>query len=214
MVNVSTVEHLMAALWGCGIDNLFVDIDGPEVPIMDGSAEPFIFLFECAGIEKQSAPKKTIKVIKKVEVLYNDTSISVEPSDNFAVNLSIDYGGRINSLCGNVNYDETCSFKADLCRARTFGFIEEVDKLRSMGLALGGSLDNAVVVNTDGDIMNEGGLRYNDEFARHKALDLIGDLYLCGSTIKACFSGIRSGHFLNNELLRRLFTDQTAWTCL
>lgn len=209
-VSVATVEHLMAALWACGIDNCLVELDGAEVPIMDGSSEPFIFLIECAGIREQGKTRRVIEILKAVRVEENGNFASIRPSENFGVSLEIDFGDKV---IANQKYTfdaEDLSFKTELSRARTFCFRHEVEKLQSMGLARGGSLDNAIVVDNDG-IMNEGGFRYNDEFVRHKVLDCIGDVYLAGGYIKGHLSGFRSGHGLNNKLLRDLFADKDAW---
>lgn len=207
---VGTIEHLMAAFWGCGIDNAIVEIDGPEVPIMDGSSEPFVFLIECAGLEEQRAPRKVIEVIKSVTVEEDGKKMTIDPSENFSVTLEVDYENTMISKQSRAFNSSDVSFKTDLCRARTFGFEHEVSKLRSMGLARGGSLENAIVVSGN-RILNEDGLRYNDEFVRHKILDCIGDFYLAGAHIKGHFHGFRTGHALNNKLLRELFTDKSAW---
>lgn len=209
-VSVATVEHLMAALWACGVDNCLIELDGPEVPIMDGSSEPFIFLIECAGIVEQRKTRQVIEILKEISVVENNSFASIQPSENFSVSLEIDFGDKV---IANQKYAfdaSDASFKTELSRARTFCFRHEVEKLQSMGLARGGSLDNAVVVDEDG-IMNEGGFRYNDECVRHKVLDCIGDVYLAGGYIKGHVKGSRSGHGLNNKLLRQLFADDSAW---
>jgi len=209
-VTVSTVEHLMAAFAGCGIDNATVELDGPEVPVMDGSSAPFVFLVECAGVVEQNTPRRYIEILKPVEVKEGGRAASLAPADKFSVSFAIDFASE---LVGEQNcYFEMRdgSFKAELSRARTFGFAGEVEKLHALGLALGGSLENAVVVSGD-RVLNEGGLRYSDEFVRHKALDSIGDLYLAGAPILGHFHGERSGHALNNRLLRTLFADADAW---
>ncbi len=208
---VSTIEHLMSALAGCEIDNLVIEVDGPEIPIMDGSAAPFVFLIECAGVVELEAPRKAIKILKPVTVGDGERSLTVLPSDEFSLSFEIDFDNaaidRQQYAFENLDSD----FKADIARARTFGFEKEVDALRSAGLALGGSLDNAVVVGED-RILNEEGLRYTDEFVRHKILDCIGDLYLAGGPIIGEVHACRSGHELNNALLRAVFDDDTAWT--
>lgn len=208
---VSTIEHLMSALAGCEIDNLVIEVDGPEIPIMDGSAAPFVFLIECAGVVELEAPRKAIKILKPVTVGDGDRSLTILPSDEFSLSFEIDFDNaaidRQQYAFENLDSD----FKADIARARTFGFEKEVDALRSAGLALGGSLDNAVVVGED-RILNEEGLRYADEFVRHKILDCIGDLYLAGGPIIGEVRASRSGHELNNALLRAVFDDDTAWT--
>jgi UDP-3-O-[3-hydroxymyristoyl] N-acetylglucosamine deacetylase len=209
-VSVATIEHLMAAFWGCGIDNAMVELDGEEIPIMDGSSEPFVFLIECAGIIAQEAPRKYIEVLKKINVSDGNKEVTITPSEDFSVSLEIDFEDKIiaNQKCSFNSSD--VSFKTDLCRARTFGFEHEVNKLRSLGLARGGSLENAIVVSGD-KVLNKGGLRYNDEFVRHKVLDCIGDFYLTGAHLKGHFHGIRSGHALNNKLLHQIFADSDAW---
>ncbi len=207
---VSTVEHLMAAFWGCGVDNIIVELDGPEVPIMDGSSEPFVFLIECAAIVKQNKTRKVVEVLKTVEIREDNKHVIVEPSDSFSVSLEIDFESSAISKQKAIFHSSDVSFKTDLCRARTFGFDHEVDHLREIGLAKGGSLDNAVVVSGD-KILNKGGLRYGDEFVRHKILDCIGDFYLAGALVKGHFTGYRSGHELNNKLLRKFFADTDAW---
>ncbi len=208
---VSTIEHLMSALAGCEIDNLVIEVDGPEIPIMDGSAAPFVFLIECGGVVELEAPRKAIKILKPVTVGDGDRSLTILPSDEFSLSFEIDFDNaaidRQQYAFENLDSD----FKADIARARTFGFEKEVDALRSAGLALGGSLDNAVVVGED-RILNEEGLRYADEFVRHKILDCIGDLYLAGGPIIGEVRASRSGHELNNALLRAVFDDDTAWT--
>ena len=212
-VKVATIEHLMSALAACGVDNAEVELDGPEVPIMDGSAAPFVFLVECAGIQVQDAPRKAIRILKTVEVDDGGRHASLSPSRSFWIDFEIDFESDVvarQSWSGGINRQQ---FKSDLARARTFGFLQEVDHLRQNGLARGGSLDNAVVI--DGDtVVNPGGLRWADEFARHKVLDSIGDLALCGGPLLARFVGVRSGHALNNRLLRALFADPDAfaWT--
>ena len=209
-VTVATVEHLMAALRGCNVDNVVVEVDGPELPVMDGSAAPFVFLIECAGLAVQEAPRRAIEVLAHVRVDDGARQASLTPGSGTTLNVEIDFDsaaiGRQSILIGLING----TFKAELCRARTFGFADEVDRLRAAGFARGGSLDNAVVVNGSA-ILNDGGLRYDDEFARHKALDSIGDMYLVGAPIIGHFYGYRPGHALNHELLRTLFADRAAW---
>lgn len=208
---VGTVEHLMAALAGCGIDNCRIELDGPEVPIMDGSAAPFVFLIECAGTAEQDAPRLALRVLRPVVVEEAGKSAALLPSDVPAYGMEIDFAsaavarqrGRVELLDG--------VFKREIARARTFGFLHEVEAMRKAGLARGGSLENAIVVSGD-TVLNEGGLRFEDEFVRHKILDGIGDLYLAGAPILGRFHGVRSGHALNNRLLRALFADDAAWT--
>ena len=209
-VRVGTVEHLMAALRGCAIDNVTVELDGPEVPIMDGSAEPFVFLIDSAGGVAQAAPRRAVRVLKPVTVADGNRSASLTPAQGSSFSFEIDFSASaVASQAGRVRLVNG-AFKSDLARARTFGFLDEVDALRARGLALGGSLDNAIVV--DGDrVLNEDGLRFEDEFVRHKILDSIGDLYLAGAPLVGHFHGHRSGHELNNRLLRALFAEADAW---
>ncbi len=211
-VVVGTVEHLMSALAGMQIDNCLIDINGPEVPVMDGSAAPFLFLIECAGVVEQSAPRQAIKVLKRVTVKDGDRVASLTPSSGFSIRFEIDFGASAISRQEFFVNLSRGAFKAEISRARTFGFEQEVAFLRANGLALGGSLDNAVVIDSTGTrVLNDGGLRYTDEFVRHKVLDAVGDLYLAGAPLIGHFHGIRCGHAMNNQLLRALFADQTAW---
>jgi UDP-3-O-[3-hydroxymyristoyl] N-acetylglucosamine deacetylase len=205
-VTVSTIEHVMAALWGAGIDNAIVELDGPEVPIMDGSSEPFIFLLDCAGRTEQDVAKRVIEVLKPITVQEKDSTATLSPSEGFAIDITIDFPHKlINRQQATYDFSQT-SFKQALCRARTFGFARDVEKMRSMGLALGGSLHNAIVLADEG-ILNEGGLRYNDEFVRHKALDCVGDYFLAGGAILGNVETLRPGHGINNKLLHALFAD-------
>ncbi len=208
---VATIEHLMAAIWGCGIDNLFIDIDGPEVPIMDGSSEPFVFLLECAGVNVQDQARHVIEIIKTVKIEEDGGKmIEVSPAAEFSVNLQIDFDHK-QIQQQSFDYQTTfASFKNDLARARTFGFQHEIDQLHKMGLARGGSLKNAIVVGEHG-ILNEEGLRYENEFVRHKTLDFIGDIYLAGYYISGQFKGSKTGHSINNKMLHKLLGDETAW---
>lgn len=210
--SVGTVEHLMAALRGCGIDNLVVEIDGAEVPIMDGSAAPFVFLIECAGIAVQEAPRRVIRVLKDVRVSDGDKQVSLSPSpvSSFGAEIVYDNTALIRRQTGSLLLTSGSSFKREVSRARTFGFLHEVEAMRKAGLGRGGSLDNAVVINGD-RVMNEGGLRYGDEFIRHKILDAVGDLYMAGAPILGHYQGLRGGHAMNNAVLRALFADSTAW---
>ncbi len=216
-VHIATIEHFMAALWGCGIDNCLVEINGPEVPIMDGSSEPFVFLIECAGVQEQKKNRRVIEVLKEISVSEDkgDASgyVKITPAEDFCIDLHIDFGENvINSQ--SYNFDtQNISFKNDISRARTFCFEHEVAMLRKNGLARGGSLDNAIVVGKEG-ILNQNGLRYQNEFARHKVLDCIGDFYLAGVHIKGRVTGSKSGHALNNQLLCRLFADNDNWRSL
>lgn len=207
---VATIEHLMAALRGMGVDNAEIAIDGPEVPVMDGSAAPFVFLLECAGLAAQSAPRRAIEVLRPVSVAKDGAEATLVPGIGFAAGCDIDFAsraiGRQSLTVALVNG----TFKTDIARARTFGFAHEVDRLRAAGLARGGSLDNAVVVAGD-TVLNDEGLRWADEFVRHKILDSIGDLYLAGAPIVGRFHGYRSGHALNHLLVRTLLADRAAW---
>ena len=209
-VKVSTIEHLMAALYGCGIDNALIEVDGPEIPIMDGSAAPFVFLIECAGLIEQSTARDVIRVLRPIEVCAGEARATLSPGEGFSMAFEIDYDSPVigNQKCALALHEG--GFKTEICRARTFGFAHEVDALRARGLAQGGSLDNAVVVSGDG-ILNDGGLRYSDEFVRHKVLDSIGDLYLAGARLVGQFQGFRSGHALNHQLLNEFFADRLAW---
>ncbi len=209
-VSVSTVEHLMAALWGAGIDNAIATLDGAEVPIMDGSSEPFVFLIECAGVKTLSAHRDTLEVLKKVSVQEGESIATIRPFDGFALNIAIEYPGTAIPR-QQAQYDfSTQSFKHALSRARTFGFAADVEKLQARGLARGGSLDNAIVIG-DKQVLNEGGLRFGDEFVRHKALDCVGDYFLSSLRIRGAVSTTRPGHGINNKLLRALFADRSAW---
>lgn len=205
-VTVSTIEHVMAALWGYGIDNALIELDGPEVPIMDGSSEPFIFLLECTGRQAQPATRRTIEVLRPVSVMEKDSTITISPAETFALDISIQFSHRlITEQHAEYDFSET-SFKQSLCRARTFGFARDVEKMRSMGLALGGSLHNAIVLGDD-DILNDGGLRYSDEFVRHKALDCVGDFFLAGGMLQGHVEARKPGHGVNNKLLRAIFSN-------
>lgn len=213
---VSTIEHLMAALAALEIDNVTVEVDGPEIPIMDGSSQPFIFLIECAGIVEQEAPRQWIEVLKPVTVTALGKSARLEPigadekRDRFTVDCGIEFDHPV-IKSQSMTFDLTSErFKSEISRARTFGFAERVEELWSRGLALGGSLKNAVVVSQD-KVLNEEGLRFEDEFVRHKVLDCIGDLYLAGGPIIGRFTGSCAGHAMHNKLLRALFADPTAW---
>jgi UDP-3-O-[3-hydroxymyristoyl] N-acetylglucosamine deacetylase len=208
--SIATIEHLMAALWGCSIDNIVIEIEGDEIPIMDGSSCHFKFMVECAGIKKQSKRKNIIEILKYVEAKDGESFASIEPSDRFSINMEIDFNNKAIQK-QKFYFDEIeSSFALDISRARTFGFLEDVEQLKKMGLGLGGNLDNVVVVDKD-KVINKDGLRFKDEFVRHKVLDSIGDLYLAGAYIKGDFTGIKSGHTLNNKLLHELFKDSSAY---
>lgn len=211
-VRISTVEHLMAAFAGLGIDNAYVDLSAPEVPIMDGSAGPFVFLLQSAGIEEQAALKQFIRIKRKVEVTDGDKSATFLPFDGFKVGFTIDFNHPvIKSGSQNISIDfSSTSFVREVSRARTFGFMRDIEQLRKNNLALGGSTENAIVVD-DYRILNEDGLRYEDEFVRHKVLDAIGDLYLMGKSLLGEFRGYKSGHALNNKLVRELFAQPDAY---
>lgn len=208
--SVGTIEHLMAALAGCGVDNVEIDIDGGEVPIMDGSSEPFVALVKQVGVVEQDAPRRVIKVLKTIEVECAGGSVSLEPSDMQVIDFEIDFDSKAINHQTVQTHVINGAFCKELSKARTFGFLHEVEALRSAGLAKGGSLDNAIVVDKD-RILNEGGLRFDDEFVRHKALDAIGDLFLAGAPVIGRFKGVCSGHAANNQLLHALFADDDAW---
>ncbi|MDR3425438.1 MAG: UDP-3-O-acyl-N-acetylglucosamine deacetylase [Alphaproteobacteria bacterium] len=207
---VSTVEHLMSALNACGIDNVRVEIDGGEVPVMDGSADSFVLLIEAAGVVEQDAPKREIEILSPIEVEEGGKRARLSPCDaaRYSVTIDFDRSPIMAQSCDVTLSPE--AFKNEISRARTFGFFEEVDHLQKMGLARGGSLDNAIVIKGQ-DILNEGGLRFSNEFARHKVLDAIGDMALAGMPIRGHFEGNRCGHALNNRLLRELFATPEAW---
>ncbi len=209
-VKVATIEHLMAAFAGSNIDNAIVELDGPEVPVMDGSSAPFMFLIECADVIELDSPRQYIKVLKEIEVEDGAAVAVLSPGDNISVSFEIDFENqRIGKQSCSFNL-RNGTFKKEISRARTFGFLSELEHLKQMGLAKGGSLENAIVLSGE-DILNEEGLRYNDEFVRHKALDAIGDLYLAGAPIIGQFQGYRSGHALNNKLLQTFLSDSEAW---
>lgn len=209
---VSTVEHLMSAFAGLGIDNAYVDLSGEEVPIMDGSAGTFVFLIQSAGIEEQAAAKRYIRVLKTVALEDGDKKVRLEPFDGFKIGFAIEFSHPVfDATVSEVEVDfGEVSFVRELARARTFGFTQDVELLRSKGLGRGGSLDNAVVID-DFRVLNADGLRMADEFVKHKALDAVGDLYLLGHPLIGAFYGHKSGHALNNQLLRKLIADRTAW---
>ena len=209
-VKISTIEHLMSALSGLHIDNLNIYINANEVPIMDGSSKPFVELIEEIGIKQQSKKRKLLNVKKSIEVAENNTSVKIVPNNQFSIDFEIDFPSKIVSKQSCQLQLINGNYKTDIAAARTFGFEKDVNYLRSNGLALGGSLDNAVVVG-ENEILNKDGLRYTDEFVRHKILDSIGDLYLAGSPIIGYFYGNKSGHYLNNQLLRKLFSDETNY---
>lgn len=210
MTTIATVEHLMAALAGAGIDNAVIEVGGPEVPVMDGSAAPFLFLIDCAGVAEQDAPRQAVRVLKTVSIVDGDKSATLTPADGFSVDFHIEFD---NAVIGSqdMTLDLTDGvFKNEIARARTFGFLHEAEALWAAGLAKGASLDNAVVVSGE-KIMNEDGLRFDDECVRHKILDAVGDLYLAGATLMGHYSASRSSHALNNQLLRELFSDPSNY---
>ncbi len=211
-VRVSTVEHLLSAMAGLGIDNAYVELSASELPIMDGSAGPFVFLLQSAGIEEQTVPKRFIRILKEVEVTDGDKVARFLPFDGFKVSFSIDFDHPVfhGRTADAVMDFSTTSFVKEISRARTFGFMHEFEYLRSKGLARGGSVDNAIVVD-EYRVLNEDGLRYEDEFVKHKVLDAIGDLYLLGNSLIGEFKAHKSGHGLNNALLRALLAQEDAW---
>ncbi len=211
-VSISTVEHLLSAMAGLGIDNAYVDVSADEVPIMDGSAGPFVFLLQSAGIEEQNAAKRFIRVRKSIMVEEGDKWARFEPFDGFKVGFSIDFDHPLfeaSNQSAEVDFSTT-SFVKEVSRARTFGFMRDLEALRAQNRALGGSLDNAIIID-DYRVLNEDGLRYRDEFVKHKILDSIGDLYLLGHSLIGAFSAHKSGHALNNRVLRALLSDESAW---
>lgn len=209
---ISTVEHLLSAIAGLGIDNVYINVNATEIPIMDGSAAPFVFLIESAGFEEQNAPKRFIRIKKRVEIKDGDKTASLEPYHGFKVTCEIAYEQKvIKRSVQRATLDfSTTSFVKEISRARTFGLLSDYEKIRSMNLAKGASLDNAVVVD-DYRVLNEDGLRYPNEFVKHKILDAIGDLYLMGGTILGAFEGYKSGHAINDQLLKAVFADKDAW---
>ncbi len=211
-MRIATVEHLLSALAGLGIDNCYVELSAAEVPIMDGSAAPFVFLIRSAGLKEQEAPKRFVRIREPVQVVDGDKWVAFEPFEGFKVSFAIDFDHpvfREEHAWAEVDFSST-SFIREISRARTFGFMKEIEALRASHLALGGSLDNAIVVD-DYRVLNEDGLRYRDEFVKHKILDAIGDLYLLGSSLIGAFHGHKSGHELNNRLLRKLLESEQAW---
>lgn len=211
-VRVGTIEHLMSALAALGIDNIHIDVTAPEIPIMDGSSAPFVFLLRDAGIIEQDVPKKFIRILNEVGITEGDKWVKLSPYDGFRVNISIFFNHPaflLDTQSLNINFAST-SYIDEICRARTFGFMHELEYMRSNGLGLGGSLDNAIVIDEE-FVLNKEGLRYPDEFVRHKVLDAIGDLYVLGHPIIGEFSGYKPGHALNNRLIRKLVETPTAW---
>lgn len=209
---VATVEHLMSALAGLGVDNIIVEVSAAEIPIMDGSSGPFIFLLQSAGISEQSAPKKFIRIKNRIEVKDDDKWVRFDPYHGFKMDFTIDFAHPVFENSGsNVKIDfADNSYIKEISRARTFGFMHEVEYLRANGLARGGSLDNAIVLD-EFRVLNTDGLRYEDEFAKHKVLDAIGDLYMLGHPLLGAYTAFKSGHGLNNQLIRALMADDDAW---
>ncbi|MDQ7090816.1 MAG: UDP-3-O-acyl-N-acetylglucosamine deacetylase [Methylococcales bacterium] len=211
-IKISTVEHLLSALAGLGIDNAIIDVSSAEVPIMDGSAGPFVFLIQSAGITEQNAPKKYIRIKRIIRVSEGDKWAEFEPLESFKVSFTIDFEHPAfadHLKMATMDFSST-TFVKEVSRARTFGFMKDIEFLRENNLALGGSLDNAIIIDDD-KVLNEGGLRYADEFVKHKILDAIGDLYLLGHSLIGHFKGYKSGHTLNNKLLRALLANEDAW---
>tara|TARA_S200000501_G_scaffold357044_1_gene380331 strand:+ start:105 stop:1049 length:945 start_codon:yes stop_codon:yes gene_type:complete len=210
-ISVSTIEHLMAAFSGCGIDNVTIEVNGPEVPIMDGSSEPFVSIFQSCGVVEQNAARQVLKILKPIEILGDSGEcIVLSPAEEFSIDFEIDFNSMaIKEKSLDISLVNG-TFNHVISGARTFGFLEDVDKMRAAGLGLGGSLDNVVVVDGS-NILNAGGLRYNDEFVRHKILDCVGDVYLAGGPIIGRIKAFKTGHYFNNKLLRQLFSDEEAW---
>ena len=209
---VSTIEHLLSAMAGLGVDNAYVDVTAPEIPIMDGSAAPFVFLLQSAGLVEQHAPKKFIRVKREVTVTDGDKSAKFLPLEGFKISFGIDFDHPVfkhRAATTEIDFSTT-SFVREIRRARTFGFVEELEYLRSKGLARGGSMDNAIVID-DYKVLNNDGLRYEDEFVKHKVLDAIGDLYLLGYSLIGEYQAFKSGHALNNQALRTLISQKEAW---
>ncbi|MDR2216258.1 MAG: UDP-3-O-acyl-N-acetylglucosamine deacetylase, partial [Nevskiaceae bacterium] len=209
---ISTVEHLLSAFAGLGIDNARIEVNAPEVPIMDGSAGPFVFLLQSAGIAEQNAPKRFVRVRRTVQVQQGDKWARFDPHDGFRVNFEIEFDHPIfkrHSQKATMDFSTT-TYLREVSRARTFGFMRDLETMRKHNLALGGNLDNAIVLD-DSKVLNEGGLRSEDEFVKHKILDAIGDLYLLGHSLIGEYTAFKSGHDLNNKLLRALLADRSAW---
>ena len=211
-IKISTIEHLLSAIAGLGVDNCIIKVDGPEVPIMDGSSSPFVFLIQSAGLEDQNVLKKFIKVKKEITVTRDDAYASIKPFNGFKVSFKVDFDHPVHKKLPSesiIDFSST-SFVKEVCRAITFGSANEAELLKSRNLALGASVSNAIVFG-DEEIINEEGLRFNDEIVKHKMLDAIGDLYLLGGNLIGEFSGYKSGHALNNQLLRKIIEDPEAY---
>lgn len=211
-LRIGTIEHIMSAFAGLGIDNVIVELNAPEIPIMDGSSLPFIYLLETAGIKTQTQPKKFIRILKEVEIVQNEKRVLLSPYDGFRVTLNIDFDHPVINRGGKtftIDFSKA-SYLDEIARARTFGFMQEIEFMRSHNLGLGGNLNNAIVID-EGDVLNPDGLRFKDEFVRHKILDAIGDLYVIGHPIIGAFEGVRSGHAINNLLLRQLLNEPDSY---
>ncbi|MDQ6972143.1 MAG: UDP-3-O-acyl-N-acetylglucosamine deacetylase, partial [Mariprofundaceae bacterium] len=208
--SIATVEHLLSAMAGLGIDNAIIEVDGPEVPIMDGSSAPFVFLIQCAGIREQSAAKKVLRIVKKVTVEDGDRTCSLHPAAGFKVSYLLDYDHPLlRERAASIDFT-TQAYTREVARARTFGFLHEIEAMQKAGLALGGSLENAIVLDAF-RVVNDGGLRYEDECVRHKILDTVGDLSLSGYPVVGAFTGERTGHDMNHRLVTALLADESAW---
>ena len=211
-IKISTIEHLLSAIAGLGVDNCLIKVDGPEIPIMDGSSSPFVFLIQSAGIEEQDSLKKFIKVKKEISVTRGDAYAKIKPFNGFKVSYKVDFDHPVHKGLPSESIIDfsTTSFVKEVCRARTFGNARDLEELRSQNLALGASISNAIAFGDD-KILNEEGLRFNDEIVKHKTLDAIGDLYLLGGNLIGEFSGYKSGHELNNKLLRKIISDENSY---
>ena len=208
-VSISTIEHLMAAIWGCGLDNVLIEIDGAEVPIMDGSSKPFVFMIECAGIKKLNYPKKYLKLLKDIHICNDGSEIVATRANELSIYLTIDFKSpAIGKQQHSFSQENT--FKKDLADSRTFGFLDELDYLRNQGLAKGASLDNAIGIDKD-VIMNHDGLRHDNEFVRHKMLDFVGDLFSCGGSFIGDIKGFKTSHMINNQLVHKIFDTPSAY---
>jgi len=209
--SVSTIEHLMAAIAACEIDNLHIEIDGPEVPILDGSSIDFIHLLENARINEQKALRRVIRILKPITVKEENRFATLEPAENFSIHCTLDFQGRQGLITETMSFENSSqSFREEISKARTFGFYEDAQKIFAAGLGLGASLDNTIVID-NGQIMNPEGLRYSNEFVRHKILDAFGDLYVIGHPLIGCYRAYNGGHTLNNQLVNALLSDKSAW---
>jgi UDP-3-O-[3-hydroxymyristoyl] N-acetylglucosamine deacetylase len=213
-VKVSTIEHLMAALWSCGIDNALIEINGSEVPILDGSSRLFLDLIKQCGIQEQAAPRKFIKVVKSVELVVDDKKIEIAPHDSLTIDFTIQFPHQVIGEQSYIFEETTNLFDVDISSARTFGFMKDLETLHKIGLGKGVSLENAIGISEQDGVLNKEGLRYQDEFVRHKVLDCIGDLYLAGARIKGYVKAFKAGHALNNKLLRKLLANPSAYVLI